>query len=374
MTNGHFHVITGAADLFDELHVVIAVNPAKKSFLSAQERKELIERALDLAYPDGHHVHVHVVVGELTVRWAETVDAGWHVRGLRNTIDFEYENALLEANRHINPEVKTIFIPAASGAVCESSSFVKGFLGVNGGCEQLSHYVNEDVAIALQRQYVQNKLRVRFHGLWKRMNATTDADEVFDSIWRRWNELHRHYHTWQHLDEVLGHFDSVRHLCEYSDDTEFALWVHDLFEEIRSPDNEVNTITESQRICSEAGFSGLVSCRVSRMIQVLSHSDENLPSCIDEKCAADCDLAILGQPADRFVEYCAQIRSEYAAVSLERFVHGRMAVLERFQEREVLYHTDVMRNSHAYAASENLKEEIARLRGIVVSFGQARPR
>ena len=77
----------------------------------------------------------------------------------------------------------------------------------------------------------------------------------------------------------------------------------------------------------------------------------------------DADLWVLSAPSQRFDEYCAQVRDEYAHVPAEDFARGRTAVLAPFATRPRLYATTVAHERWTDAARTNLRRELDRLSG-----------
>ncbi|HWA25203.1 MAG TPA: hypothetical protein VG734_05960, partial [Lacunisphaera sp.] len=75
----------------------------------------------------------------------------------------------------------------------------------------------------------------------------------------------------------------------------------------------------------------------------------------------DIDLAILGQPAERFWQYEAAIRQEYAWVPAVTFAEKRAEILRKFLERPALYQTPAFRTRYETTARANLKAAIERL-------------
>lgn len=128
-TNGHLWMIRRGAELFDELVVVLAVNPEKKGFLSMEERRALLEQMVtDI---DGR-VTVEVVEQGFLVDFASRIGATHLLRGVRNTIDFEYEKAMSRMNARMQPDVQTVFLMPPSELEEISSSMVRGFVGFPG--------------------------------------------------------------------------------------------------------------------------------------------------------------------------------------------------------------------------------------------------
>ena len=105
-TNGHLNLIYRASQIFDRLHVVIAVNPTKSSLFSGRERLAMMR---DLVQ-DCENVEVHEW-DKLVVRFVREVGANVIVRGVRALADFGYEFELAMTNKSLSPEIETIFMP-----------------------------------------------------------------------------------------------------------------------------------------------------------------------------------------------------------------------------------------------------------------------
>jgi pantetheine-phosphate adenylyltransferase len=120
VTNGHVDIIKRAAAIFDEVIVAVAVNSKKQPLFNAEERVELVQESLK------HFPNVKVAKAEgLTVDFAKRYDARVLIRGLRAVSDFESEMQISGINRHLEPELETLFITADAAYSFLSSSIVK---------------------------------------------------------------------------------------------------------------------------------------------------------------------------------------------------------------------------------------------------------
>lgn len=117
------------AELFDELVVVLAVNSDKKGFLPMEVRRELLQQ---MAAGLPGNVRVEVVPQGFLVDFASRIGATHLLRGIRNTIDFEYEKAMARMNARLQPEIQTVFLMPPSELEEISSSMVRGFVGLPG--------------------------------------------------------------------------------------------------------------------------------------------------------------------------------------------------------------------------------------------------
>ena len=106
LTMGHYNIIERAAGLFDELTVGIIVNPSKKSMFTLEERKEMIEETLS-------HLD-NINVDSFSGLLADYVNANNYnviVRGLRSSVDFDYELQMAQMNdRLFNDGVETVLM------------------------------------------------------------------------------------------------------------------------------------------------------------------------------------------------------------------------------------------------------------------------
>lgn len=128
-TLGHLWMIRQGAELFDELVVALAVNPEKTPFLSTEERRcALQEMVADLP----GKVRVEVVQHGFLVDFAREAGATCLLRGVRSSIDFEYEKTLARMNGRMEPGIRTILLVPPSELEEISSSLVRGFVGTPG--------------------------------------------------------------------------------------------------------------------------------------------------------------------------------------------------------------------------------------------------
>lgn len=133
LTNGHLNIIERASMLYDELTVGIIVNPSKKAMFTLEERKSMIEETLKTL----DNVKVDSFSGLL----ADYVnDNGFNVvvRGLRATMDFEYEIQMAHMNaRLFNEQVETVFLMTDPNYSFISSSMMKEVHTLGGSVEGL---------------------------------------------------------------------------------------------------------------------------------------------------------------------------------------------------------------------------------------------
>lgn len=96
-TKGHFDIVMRGLEIFDEIIIGIGINSTKKETFPLQQRLNDIQQYF-AAEP---RVQVHTYDG-LTVDFAAQHNAQFILRGVRSTLDFEYERSMAEANKQLS--------------------------------------------------------------------------------------------------------------------------------------------------------------------------------------------------------------------------------------------------------------------------------
>jgi pantetheine-phosphate adenylyltransferase len=120
LTRGHEDLVRRAAGLFDHLVVGVARSQAKNPLFTADERVQIAEEVL------GHYSNVEVKSFDgLLKDFVREQNASIIVRGLRAVSDFEYEFQMAGMNRHMLPEVETLFMTPSDQYQFISGTFVR---------------------------------------------------------------------------------------------------------------------------------------------------------------------------------------------------------------------------------------------------------
>jgi len=149
ITLGHADLIKRASEIASKVIVAVATNTKKGPALSLAERVALIEEIT----ADNDKVEC-VGFSGLTVETARDVGANAILRGLRAVSDFEYEFQLASANRHLAPDVETIFLTPDEKYSFVSSSLAREIAQLGG---DISKFVDPRVGKALQAHFANNK-------------------------------------------------------------------------------------------------------------------------------------------------------------------------------------------------------------------------
>ena len=140
-THGHADLVARGSQLFDRVVVAIAVNPSKRPLLPIEERVQLA----GLVTESYKNVEV-LAFDNLLVDFVKGINAQVILRGLRAVSDFEYEFQLASMNRHLAPEIETLFLTPSEKYAFISASLVREIATLGGN---IRPFVHERVAAAL---------------------------------------------------------------------------------------------------------------------------------------------------------------------------------------------------------------------------------
>lgn len=144
LTNGHLAIIQRGLKIFDRLIVAVAINRSKTPLFSADERRLLIEKAMN----GDPRVEVDSFEG-LLVEYCRRKTVHTVIRGLRAVSDFEYEFQLANMNRKLLPDFEAVFVMTGEDYFYVSARLVREIAHFGG---DVSGLVPPNVAEGLRRK------------------------------------------------------------------------------------------------------------------------------------------------------------------------------------------------------------------------------
>lgn len=174
----------------------------------------------------------------------------------------------------------------------------------------------------------------------------------------------RAYHSFAHVQEVVRHFHSVPH-WSHPREAFLAILFHDAVYVAGKGDNEAKSAELAGRaIETYLPGEGLDVNRVCALIELTAKHGKVDPTDLDQDTQhfLDCDMAILGAPADQFDAYNFAISQEYQNVPRVIFRFNRNRFLSRLLESPRIFLSDLFHERFDGAARENLKRTLARVR------------
>ena len=143
LTLGHEALVQDCLRLFDEVVVAIMINPAKKPYFTVEQREEMLR----LAFGDEPRVRVVAFEGTAAELLAKE-NTKIYVRGIRNGVDLDFENANFYASKKLDKDLLTVYLPCPQELLHISSSMVRSSLQFH---TPIDEYVSEKV-----KHYIMN--------------------------------------------------------------------------------------------------------------------------------------------------------------------------------------------------------------------------
>ncbi|MRX27635.1 pantetheine-phosphate adenylyltransferase [Kangiella sp. HZ709] len=145
ITNGHIDLVKRACRMFDKVVIAVAYNPNKKPLFSLEQRVAMAKGI----FAENKQVEVEGFTG-LLVDFARQQNAIGVLRGIRAVSDFEFEFQLANMNRHLAPELESIFLTPSENYSYISSSLVREVASLGG---DIRAFVHPSVGEALQQKF-----------------------------------------------------------------------------------------------------------------------------------------------------------------------------------------------------------------------------
>ena len=147
-TKGHEDIVLRGLTLFDEVIVAIGYNSAKsKRYFEI----DLMVRKISETFANHPNIRV-ITFAELTAEFAKKNGANYLLRGLRNTTDFEYENSISQVNRHLNPDLESVFLITSPQFASISSSIIREVHRYDGDVSEFLPYsLSSDLSASVFR-------------------------------------------------------------------------------------------------------------------------------------------------------------------------------------------------------------------------------
>lgn len=195
------------------------------------------------------------------------------------------------------------------------------------------------------------------------ISSYTSNEELIESLWSEietaYTEPHRHYHTLQHLDNLLLQLQVIKHEIQDWNTCLFTLFYHDAIYDPQQADNEEQSAKLAKERMTQLGLpkAQIDLCEA----QILATKTHHFSTNSDTNYFTDADLSILGQSWENYQTYFHQVRQEYSIYPDAIYQAGRQKVLEHFLAMERIFKTDVFFTQFEIKAKENIKLELLSL-------------
>ena len=144
VTNGHMDILRQSLALADRVVVAIGIHPGKTPLFAFEERVELIHASAEAEFSAEEAARIEVIsFSNLVIETAREQAAAYLVRGLRDGTDLDYEMQMAGMNQTLEPDIKTVFLPASPAVRHITATLVRQIAKMGG---DITAFVPEPVA------------------------------------------------------------------------------------------------------------------------------------------------------------------------------------------------------------------------------------
>jgi predicted metal-dependent HD superfamily phosphohydrolase len=193
----------------------------------------------------------------------------------------------------------------------------------------------------------------------------TDDDRLTSELWseieKNYSSKKRHYHTLQHLDNLLAQLTEVKREIHDWSTILFTLYYHDIiYNSLKSDNEEKSAELAEKRMLQVSVPNVTIALCKEQILATKSHlKSENA----DTNYFTDADLSVLGQDWETYSLYCKNVRKEYAVYPDIMYIPGRKKVLKHFLAMDRIFKTDFFHTKFEQQAKQNLQKELELLNG-----------
>jgi len=189
----------------------------------------------------------------------------------------------------------------------------------------------------------------------------TKNEQLIATCWQEiataYNLPQRHYHTLQHIEQMLGLLDVVKEHCADLTALQLAIFYHDIVYDAQRSDNEVQSAAIACKRLSALAYQS-----IDKVVALILATQEHESSGDkDTDYLLDIDLSILGAEWSRYEAYAQQVREEYRIYPDAVYNPGRVKVLQHFLGLKRIFKTDYFYHMLEAQARVNLQNEIVHL-------------
>ncbi|SFO24362.1 Predicted metal-dependent phosphohydrolase, HD superfamily [Paenimyroides ummariense] len=190
-------------------------------------------------------------------------------------------------------------------------------------------------------------------------NYTYDQNlinELWFEIKQNYSDTNRHYHTLQHLENLLQQLTTIQNHIQNWNTVLFTLYYHDLVYHSTQADNEEKSAELAEKRMKQALVPKelIEHCKN----QILATKSHNKSTDNDTNYFTDADLSILGQPWEAYSQYYKNVRKEYSVYTDVVYNAGRKKVLQHFLLMDRIFKTDYFYDRFENNARQNIQNEI----------------
>lgn len=182
------------------------------------------------------------------------------------------------------------------------------------------------------------------------------TNELWNEIEKNYTSKIRHYHTLQHLDNLLTQLTEVKDEIQNWNTVLFTLYYHDIIYHSLKSDNEEKSAELAEKRLKQISVSiDTIELCINQILATKSHLKSTDS---DTNYFTDADLSVLGQNWETYSLYYKNMRKEYSIYPDLVYNPGRKKVLKHFLSMDRIYKTDFFFCKFETQAKRNLTNEL----------------
>jgi pantetheine-phosphate adenylyltransferase len=352
-------VVCEGLRIAEKVVIMLSIHPDKKYLFSEDEKLAMIKESLK-EYNIEDRVDIISVKNEYVAQSAIDNECEYLIRGIRSSVDFDYERLIQKINHEVIEGARTIFVMPPKELESVSSSTVKALIGPVGWHWNIKNFVPYAVYQSLLKNYISKSIS-KYAEFDLNQSST---NELINNVLTEYSNPERHYHSLEHLAHCYQELEwlIINYKLESSIYRNVALAIacHDLkygVHDKKFSDEELsaqwlsNFLNDNNIINRESAVDIILS---TAHFNQAEHSFTE-----EEKIMHDIDLCILAQKNSVYEWYINGVRQEYSYVPDDLFKAGRTSALNKLTSTQV-YKTSYF-SKYETKAKENINNEIKKL-------------
>lgn len=180
--------------------------------------------------------------------------------------------------------------------------------------------------------------------------------DLWSEIEKKYCEKGRHYHNFEHLENMFSELDAVKDEIENYPVLSFSVFYHDVIYDAASKSNEEKSAEFAAVRLKRLNVDDHFIQKVSE--QIIATKSHHLSENSDTNYLLDADLSILGKDSEVYIDYTKKIRKEYSIYPDLLYKPGRKKVLKHFLEQKDIFKTSIFKEKYEDIARANIQMEI----------------
>jgi len=373
LTNGHLNILKKASNLFDEIILLVANNPSKKSFINNfSDYDFVLKQVIEVEMLNNISVS-HLGETRILVDYAKNKNANYIIRGIRNYIDFNDEQNIYNANKTIN-DVETVYLFPDKTYSDISSSLIKTFYKLDNwefNILNLVHPLIFNYILLISA----NECHSNYIGkvLKKSLDALSISNLNTEGFARRiileYATSKRYYHNIHHIYVMLHYLNLAKESLKLTIEDEALLTIAILFHDIVYISTNKDNEEKSFEFFANHYGNALNKSYLNEINRIILSTKRTLNDTSKlSSIIQDLDMIEGSFNVDTYYRNSRLIRKEYSMYSDEQWRKGRIDFLKSNIDKKIFY--SELFKVNEVILQDNMKLELDHLESLKININK----